>query len=72
MDTQSGPVLTIDEHARRRFEAAWLAGRPEVIAACLPTADHPHHLATLEELVHIDLEFRWRAAAELDIPGAAH
>jgi tRNA A-37 threonylcarbamoyl transferase component Bud32 len=50
-----GP-LTVDEAARRRFEEAWLNGAPRSIEECLPARDHPFYLATLEELVHIEME----------------
>jgi WD40 repeat protein len=50
----------VDEGARRRFEAAWREGRPEVIERCLPPEDHPAYAGTLEELVHIELEFAWK------------
>jgi tetratricopeptide (TPR) repeat protein len=52
---------TIDEQARRRFEAAWRAGRPGPIEQFLPGAESPHYLATLEELVCIELELAWKA-----------
>jgi serine/threonine protein kinase len=52
---------TIDENARRRFEAAWAAGRPEAIEQFLPAEADSHYLPTLEELVHIDLEFAWKS-----------
>jgi len=51
---------SIDEDVRRRFEAAWLAGRPEPIEKFLPSPEDPKYLATLEELVHIELEFSWK------------
>src|SRR5262245_3187996 len=57
--------LSIDESARRRFEAAWQSG-PATLADYLPTADDPLFLPTLEELVHIDLEMRWR-----NLPGGS-
>src|SRR5437016_1643928 len=56
-------LRTIDEAARRKFEAAWRAGRPEPIEGFLPAPDRPDYLATLEELVHIELEMAWQAAA---------
>ena len=52
----------IDETARRRFEAAWLAGEPQEIIDFLPKPDAPTHLGTLAELVQIELEFLWRHA----------
>src|SRR5437879_2891600 len=51
---------SLDEAARRRFEAAWRTGQPEPIERFLPAEDHPHYLPTLEELVQIELEFAWK------------
>ena len=45
------------------FEAAWQLGVPPTITDFLPSADESHaggRLATLQELVCIDLEYRWR------------
>src|SRR5258708_35743957 len=56
-------LSTLDETARRLFESAWRAGKPEPIERFLPPADHPHYRATAEELVHIDMEFAWKAFA---------
>src|SRR5438067_3631752 len=53
-------LITVDEDARRRFEQAWREGRPEPIEHFLPALDQPLHLPTLEELVHIELEFSWK------------
>jgi hypothetical protein len=61
MDTSE--LGNLDEDARRRFEAAWQAGRPEAIEHFLPPAEDDRHLPTLEELVHIELEFAWKRAA---------
>jgi WD40 repeat protein/tRNA A-37 threonylcarbamoyl transferase component Bud32 len=60
----SDPTLapTVDEDARRRFEASWRAGKPGPIEAFLPPEDHPHFPATLEELVAIEMECPWKAA----------
>ncbi len=57
---------TVDEGARRRFEAAWRAGDPLPIERCLPVEDSPHFLATLEELAAIEMEFLWKAAPPTD------
>ncbi len=54
---------TIDEHARRRFEAAWKQGPSPRIEDFLPPAEDPSYAATLLELVAIDLEMSWRAGA---------
>src|SRR4051812_48711570 len=61
-DTKPGTTSLIDEAARRRFEAAWRAGRPEPINLCLPPEDDPAYLSTLEELVVIDMEFQGKTA----------
>ena len=47
---------TIDEDARRRFEAAWREGSPGPIDPFLPPDSDPRYPATLEELILIDLE----------------
>lgn len=52
--------MSVDEAARRRFEAAWKKGEPGALADHLPDPDDPGWLPTLCELVPIDLEFRWR------------
>jgi len=51
----------VDESARRRFEAAWQNGRPESIDMFLPSSNDPSFLATLVELVLIDMEMAWKA-----------
>jgi tetratricopeptide (TPR) repeat protein len=56
-DTSLG---TIDEAARRRFEQGWRREQPEPIDACLPPPEHPAFLATLAELVQIELELAWK------------
>ena len=50
---------SVDEKRVRRFEAAWVAGAPESVLACLPDEGDPSRLPTLEELVRIELEFAW-------------
>ena len=61
MDREFTPLPFLDEIARRKFESAWRAGHPEPIESLLPPPDDPKYLATLEELVHIELEFRWKS-----------
>jgi serine/threonine protein kinase len=58
-------MSTIDEEIRRRFESDWKQGRRGEIADYLPAHDSQEYLATLEELICIDMEFRW---AELASP----
>jgi serine/threonine-protein kinase len=55
------PFDSIDEALRRAFEAAWREGRPEPIERHLPPEEDARYLATLEELVHIELEFTWKS-----------
>jgi hypothetical protein len=50
----------VEEGCRQRFEQARREGRPLPIEDCLPPPGHPLFLATLEELVAIDLDFRAR------------
>lgn len=52
---------SIDEDARRKFEAAWAARKPVPIEDCLPPHDSPAWLPTVEELAHIELELGWKA-----------
>lgn len=64
MDSTAASLMSIDESARRRFEAAWRDGRPAEIEKFLPPLGDPRRLATLEELVHIDLEQAWKEVAQ--------
>ena len=59
---------TIDETIRQQFESGWAAGNPQPIEALVgePTSDN--YLATLEELVHIELEFRGKEREPLKRP----
>ena len=50
----------IDEGARREFESAWRQGQPRPLEELLPDPREASYLPTLQELVQIDLEFRWR------------
>ena len=52
------PPVGINEQARRQFELSWQRGEPANIAEFLPAAGDVSYAATLEELVHIDIEFR--------------
>src|SRR5262245_41729091 len=51
---------SVDEDALRRFETAWPSGQPHSVEHYLPPTDDPRYPATLEELVHIELEFAYR------------
>ncbi|PQO46899.1 serine/threonine-protein kinase [Blastopirellula marina] len=50
----------VDEDLRRNFESDWLRGQCGDIVDYLPTPDAATYLPTLEELICIDLEFRWQ------------
>jgi WD40 repeat protein/serine/threonine protein kinase len=60
----SSEFPSIDETSRRKFESAWLADEPEAIEHFLPDSNSPAYMATLEELIHIELEFAWQAAGD--------
>ena len=51
----------INETIRQQFESSWMAGEPQPIEVLIGDANASNYLATLEELVHIELEFRWKA-----------
>ena len=46
--------------ARRHFERDWSGQDPASIRRFLPDRKDQRYLATLEELVHIDLELAWQ------------
>ncbi len=50
----------VDNACCEKFESAWLEGSPVSIESCLPESTTPAFLPTLEELVHIEMEFTWR------------
>src|SRR5262245_13439369 len=66
MTTDPTYLASVDEDARRRFEADWRAGRPQPLEHYLPPADHSHYRATLEELVLIELEMRWKSRTDAE------
>jgi serine/threonine protein kinase/Tfp pilus assembly protein PilF len=71
MTPESASVVTVDESACRRFEAAWNEGRPEPIEHFLPAENSANYLATLTELIHIELELAWKSWAQTTVrPGA--
>lgn len=57
-------MISIDENARKRFEADWQEGRSLSIREYLPLSSSNTYIGTLEELVCIDMEFRWRPEQE--------
>ena len=60
---------SIDETIRRRFELSWTRGSPDSIDDLLPPEEDPRYLATLEELIHIELEFAWKQTPERTAAG---
>jgi serine/threonine protein kinase/tetratricopeptide (TPR) repeat protein len=60
MNLELSNPSTLDEEARRQFEAAWKQRQPQSIEMYLPPPTDSRYLATLEELVQIELEFLWR------------
>ena len=54
---------SINEELRRQFETRWIQDQPGPIEQYLPPPDSAEYLGTLEELVHIDLEFSWKRTA---------
>lgn len=59
------PPPSINETVVERFEAAWLRGDPKPVERLALDRNDPCYLATLEELVHLELEFAWKTAAEM-------
>ncbi|TWT39009.1 serine/threonine-protein kinase [Blastopirellula retiformator] len=53
-------MTEVDEEIRRNFESDWLRGQCGDIVDYLPMPEAPSYLPTLEELICIDLEFRWQ------------
>ncbi len=66
-----GHLELINESCREKFESAWISGNPIPINQCLPIDTDPGFLATLEELIHIELEFAWQKIAAEDDDGHA-
>ncbi len=61
MTSPEMPGDTMDEALRERFESAWLAGRPEPIERFLPREEDANYLATLEQLVQVELGLAWKS-----------
>ncbi|HLJ93476.1 MAG TPA: serine/threonine-protein kinase [Gemmataceae bacterium] len=68
MTLGSASGATVDENARRRFEAAWHEDRPEPIEHFLSAEKDAHYLPTLQELIHIELELAWKHWREHPAP----
>jgi|GEM_PF-3399270 len=59
---------TIDEDIRKQFESAWAAGNPQPIESVAGDPTSEKYLATLEELVYIELEYLWKSRDPLKRP----
>lgn len=53
----------VDETCREEFELAWLTGERKPIEQCLPDPESARYRPTLEELICIQMELQWKAAA---------
>ena len=63
---KSGNVSLVDESACRAFEQAWRSGQRRPIEQFLPDPAEPSYQATLEELIHIELELGWKVLRQAD------
>ena len=54
------PEETVDPTVSKSFEAGWASGAPEPIERFLPAKESPQYLNTLEELVHVELQWTWQ------------
>jgi hypothetical protein len=57
-------MYSIDEDARRRFEAAWQSRQKPRIEDFLPPESAKTYLPTLEELIYIELELAWKRCSK--------
>lgn len=57
---------SVDEACRQSFEADWSQNRAGPIEDYLPEEGNEKYVGTAEELIHIDLEFRWKRFGEQD------
>ncbi len=55
--------MLVNQPLRQRYESSWTSGSPLALSECLPEEGSGQYLPTLEELVHIQLEFAWKAYA---------
>ena len=55
-------LTDIDESLIRNFETDWMKGNAAQLDRYLPEKSDARYLATLEELIHIELEFRWKSS----------
>ena len=57
---------SVDETCRQSFESDWSKGQAGPIENYLPVKESEKYFGTVEELIHIDLEFRWKRFGELN------
>src|SRR5262245_61613429 len=58
-DTRSNRSMSVE--FVERFEQAWKTAPQPDLAEYLPGQDHPHRQAILIDLVHVDMEYRWKS-----------
>jgi hypothetical protein len=61
MKVATPPEASLDLDACRNFQSAWWHNGPQAIERFLPPEDRPNYLGTLEELILLDMELRWKA-----------
>ena len=59
---------SVDESCRQQFELKWQRGENPKIEEFVPKQEDSKRIGTLEELVHIDMEFRWKSAGSTPSP----
>ena len=60
---------SVDERCRSRFETDWLGNQATSLQDYLPDERDPLYTGTLHELVHIEMEFRWKRFSSSDQQG---
>ena len=62
-------LAEIDDHRITQFEQDWMKGQPKDVAEYLPSPTDSRYVGTLQEMVHIDMEFRWKEFQKSEQPG---
>ncbi len=62
-------LAEIDDHRITQFEQDWMKGQPKDVAEYLPSPTDSRYVGTLQEMVHIDMEFRWKEFQKSKQPG---
>ncbi len=64
MPERHEPDEIVDRSRCRLFEEVWTGGHARPIEEFLPDENAAEFVPTLEELIHIDLEYRWKSQSE--------